>query len=460
MAVSSVRDRGVDRPPSKPAGRRSARAAAVLVALLALIVAAGLVVLASRGPVFAIVACSVAVLPLTVLALGRERMAVGALMGALAVAPMYLGISPVDETSVTPPDVFLLMGGLLLLPTLIGRPLQLPPLFGAGLGIMTICGIVAAVVSTSAILSAIGLVQWLITMAAFAVLLALWRPSPPVVATLAWSYVAGHVVSAVGGVAVGHQAAGRWYGLTHHPNAFGEAGMMSVALLLFLFHYHRSAKARAIVLAAGAMSVASVVASGGRAATVVVAVLILLIPVVERSAISGFVMAVLGGVGIVMLPLVVGFTGDSSALARLTNVADVSGADLARGEVQTRALDKFAERPWTGSGTINFELFTFHDTVLQVAVGLGVFGVVGFALVLLPLAKPLFFRGPYRRLSYTAWGFIGFCWTTPGMQDRSLWVPMSLAILAALATEGRGADDTALDEPTGAVTDAGRLQEA
>ena len=60
---------------------------------------------------------------------------------------------------------------------------------------MTICGIVAAVVSTSALLSAIGLVQWLITMAAFAVVLALWRPSPPIVATLAWSYVAGHVVS-------------------------------------------------------------------------------------------------------------------------------------------------------------------------------------------------------------------------------------------------------------------------
>lgn len=459
MAVSSVRDRGVSRPPTAPARRRSA--AAVLVALLVLIVAAALVVLASRGPVLAIVACAVAVLPLAVLALGRVRMATLSLMAALAVAPAYLGISPIDSTSVTPPDVFLLIGGLLLLPTLIGRHLQLPPLFVAGLGIMTICGIVAAVVSTSALLSAIGLVQWLVTMAAFAVVLALWRPPPPIVATLAWSYVAGHVVSSVGGIAAGHQAAGRWYGLTHHPNAFAEAGMMAVALLLFLFHYHRSAKARAIVLLAAAVSVASVVASGGRAATVVVAVLIVLVPVVERSAISGFVLAVLAGLGIVMLPLVVGISGDESALARLTNIADVSGADLARGEVQTLALDKFAERPWTGSGTINLEIFTFHNTVLQVAVGLGVFGVVGFVLVLLTLARPLFFSGRYRRLSYTAWGFIGFCWTTPGMQDRSLWVPMSLAILAALKPESGDVEDTPTDDPTGpGITVAGRLQEA
>ena len=79
----------------------------------------------------------------------------------------------------------------------------------------------------------------------------------------------------------------------------------------------------------------------------------------------------------------------------------------------------------------------------------GVVGAAGFLLVIFSLAKPLFSRVPLRRLSYTAWAFIGFAWTTPGIIDRTLWVPMALALLAALKPE-------APDPPSAGLVPAGR----
>src|SRR5690606_18179645 len=121
-------------------------------------------------------------------------------------------------STITPPDLAMLAGGILLLPSLLGRRLQLPVLYVAGLALMSVAAAVAATGASSAIASLFGFVVWIICQAALPVLLAIWRPGTPLIVALAWSYVAGQVFSALGGAALGHVAGGRWYGLSNHPN--------------------------------------------------------------------------------------------------------------------------------------------------------------------------------------------------------------------------------------------------
>ncbi len=343
MTVSSPGGRTASRPRLPSYGAPSPWFERIVLALVATGLTSGLVLLATRGLAFAAVACLAAAFPLAVLVVGRERLAIAALLGAFFLAPMYLGISPSDSTTVTPPDLAMLVGGVLLLPTLLGRRLQLPLLLTVGLGIMAVCAAIASAFSASAVASLFGFVTWMISIAGLAILLAVWRPPAPLIAAFAWSYVAGQAVSTAGGTLSGHVAGGRWYGLSNHPNEFAAAGMMSVALLLFLFHYHRSTSSRVIVCFAGALAVATVVASGGRAATVVVAVLIVMYPLVERSAVSAFGLALLGGTAIALLPGFIGIAGEDSALARLTDASSTLGADIARSNDRAAATERFLD---------------------------------------------------------------------------------------------------------------------
>ncbi len=59
------------------------------------------------------------------------------------------------------------------------------------------------------------------------------------------------------------------------------------------------------------------------------------------------------------------------------------------------------------------DLFDIHNNFVEVAVGIGVFGLAGYLLVLYAFAKPLFGHGEYRRLGYVVWGYIGFGATVP-----------------------------------------------
>ena len=64
------------------------------------------------------------------------------------------------------------------------------------------------------------------------------------------------------------------------------------------------------------------------------------------------------------------------------------------------------------------------------AVGIGIFGLAGYLLVLYAFAKPLFGHGEYRRLGYVVWGYIGFGATVPSLYDRSVWAVVALSAVA------------------------------
>ncbi len=398
----------------------------VLVAFAGALVAVG-----SRGIVFALAAVAAAAYVLALAVLGRDRMALLTMVAVFGTAPAYKGLAASPSDPVTPTDLLLVLAFALLLPTVFARRVQLPPLYIAGLLVVTLMGLIGSAFSPSPPWSLFGLAQLLVVMAVLPTVLAMWRPSAPWLMILAWSYVGGHLLSA-GWALVDGPVAGddRYAGLTHHPNAFAEAGMMAVALLLYLFHRHRSTTIRIGILVAGAISIHSVVISGSRAATVVVAVLILMVPVVERSAISGFVYAILGSLFIVALPLVVSVSGEGSAISRLAGTVDAAGADQQRAQARQIGWDTFAQHPFTGSGFLDVELI--HDNFLEIAAATGIFGLFGFLMVMFTLARPIIGYGEQRRLCYAAWAYIGLGATVPGLQDRTLWIPAALAIVAAI----------------------------
>jgi hypothetical protein len=74
-----------------------------------------------------------------------------------------------------------------------------------------------------------------------------------------------------------------------------------------------------------------------------------------------------------------------------------------------------------------------------VAAAVGVIGLAFYLVLLLALAVPLFGRGEHRRLAYLVWAYIGLGVALPGLWERSSWVPMALAVLAAVGAGSGGA---------------------
>ncbi len=404
--------------------------AGALVGLVAAVLAACLVVLSMRSLMMAAIACGAAAFVTLLAALGATRVAVLTLMGAFATAPMYKGLAPSVDSQVTPTDLLFVIGFGLLLPVLVTKRVQLPGVYVVGVALLIVTGCVGSVFSVNPAGSFLMLVLWMMVLLGLPTAMALWLPSDRIVELLAWSYVAGHLVSTAYGLVQGPYVNDRYAGNATHPNYFAQAGMMSIALLFYLFFRYRHFWQRTAVLGAIGICGFSILISGSRAATVVVAGLVLMIPIVERSAIAGFVYALGGALFIIALPLIIGISGEESSIARLAGNTSAELADDARDEGLEAGLERFAEHPLRGSGLL--ELFDIHNNFLEVGVGLGIFGVLGYALVLFAFGRPIFGSGEHRRLGYAAWAYIGWGASVPSLVDRSVWAPVSLVMISMI----------------------------
>lgn len=371
--------------------------------------------------------------------LGSLRTATLTLMGAFATAPMYKGLVP-EGQQVTPTDVLFVVGFALLLPHVINRRISMPMSYIFGVSGIAIFGAIASTLSEQSFLSFFALILWLIVLVPLPIAFALWMPSDKIIQLLAWSYVAGHMVSWVGGMARGGVTAdGRYFGLTTHPNYFGQAAIMSISLLLYLLFHYKTPLARAAVLGAIALCGVTILLSGSRGATAVAAVLVLMIPVVERSAVTGFLFAIFGAIFLAALPLVVEIGSGTSAIDRILGQGSASGSNEARTNGLQSGIDRFWNSPWFGDGLI--DLFDIHNNFLEVAVGIGFFGLVSYLFVLFAFARPLFGDSRYRRLCYAAWTYIGWGAIVPSLYDRGVWAPIALSVVAVVTTTGRSPGD-------------------
>jgi hypothetical protein len=377
-----------------------------------------------------------------VVVLGAARAGVVALTLAFATAPMYRGLEGLTGGLATPTDLLVVIATVLILPGLLSSRLQLPAAYVFGLVVVALTGLIASVISDQPLGSLFVLVQWLFFIGGLPMLIAWWRPGTRTIVGLLWAYVFGQVLSTAYALANGPVVGDRYQGLSHHTNAFGMAGMTGLAILMYLFAHHRGVHMQAVILGAAAVCGVSIIMSGSRAALAVAAVLVLIMPIIERSALSGFVLGIFGALALVSFPLLVQGGHGGSALTRLAGKGTAVTADQARTSALDEGLRRFWDSPILGSGLVDVELF--HDIFLEVAVGIGIFGLVGYLIVLYMLTRPLLSMHVHRRLCYLPLAWIGMGPALPGMWDRTMWVPIGLAILASLPE--RPGEDSVPDE--------------
>ncbi|KAA1421487.1 O-antigen ligase family protein [Nocardioides humilatus] len=388
-----------------------------------------LVAVSSQGLLYAGAAIVAAAYLVVLLTVGARTTGILCFMGAFATAPMYRGIE--QMTGGAPPtDVFVVAGIIHLAPTLIGTRLKLPIMYVLGLLLMAICSLISVMITGNLLVNAFYAGQWIFYVGALPLAIALWRPHYKIVDRLCWAYLAGHLLSTAKGFVEGSVNHGRYDGLTHHPNAFGIAGVTSIALVFYLFAHHTDVRTRVVLAAFAATSLASITMSGSRAALVVLVVIVLLVPLVERSALMGIGLAVVAALGIISLPLIVDVSGEGSAVSRLAGDGTAKFSDNVREGALSVGFDRFWHSPVLGSGFEGVE--QFHNVYLEAAIATGIIGLLAYAAVLYPLARPLFTKHPMRRLTYVVWVFMGIAPTFPGLWDRTMWVPASLAALAMI----------------------------
>ena len=427
-----------------------------VVTLAIVVVAAGSVLLSTLGPAAMIGAVALATLLFLVVAFGSVRVGAVVVMAAVATAPMYKGLAPSEDAAVTPTDVLFVLGFALLLPALLRGRISLPLSYVGGMSLVLVAGIIATVLSDQRLLSGLALALWLIVLVGLPVAFGLWGPSPKLVDLLVWSYVAGHLLSQVLGAVLGRITDdGRHYGYTNHPNYFGQAGMMAFALLLYLFSRSTSRRQQLVVLAAGAVCGWSVVLSGSRGALVVLIMLVCMIPVVERSFAAGLLWSLAGALVLLGIPLILMVAGDTPAIERLTGNESAAGSDQIRSQGLEAGLDRLWANPFFGDGLI--DLFHIHNNYLEVAVGIGVFGLIGYVAVMYAFARPLLGDHELRRLCYPVWAYLAWGAFVPGLYDRSIWAAVAISSVVVFANRPAGVDAPARPVAGGIVrTDAVR----
>jgi hypothetical protein len=401
---------------------------------------------------FGLLAVAAAGFVVALVGLGPDRLGRLVVILALLTAPINdQNYRPIPGGPITFSDLFLVIGFALLLPALAQRGVVLPLDWTIGAFVVTFMVLITALLTPAPFVAlAFGLrlvAAAVIIPAAYLV----WRPDRRTIEILAWAYVAGHMVSIAWG-AVEHYP--RWDGLATHPNFFAMAGTTALAILVHKW-FTTSGRERHLALAAAVVCCAGIYLSGSRAALIVVVVMALMVPLVERTSASAF--AVLGGgiVGVLALQWVIQYAGDESALGRLVGGGSASGSDIDRRNKLTEGIDKWAHSPIIGNAFDEGALLA-HNVYLEVAIGIGVIGLAGFLAILWSGSRTLFTDHPLRRLGYVAVQFAATGMLTNSIWDRFVWTALGLGILAVVPLTGEdlpaeGAD--AQDSPSSLTHD-------
>jgi len=414
------------------------RVSANLVGLLLLLV---LVLASTRSMLLAVLGIGFSGFLVLLFWLGFERL--GTLMVTLAMftAPMNdRTYRPIPDGPITFSDVFFAVGFMLLVGVMLTRRTHLPPDWTIG----SIIIVVAVLVSSALTPFPSVALNYGSRLIAAAVMLPLamlwWRPSRAVIEQLVWAYILGQVASTMFSLVEGPAVGVRYDGLATHVNFFALGGLIALALLIHKW-YVVPANQRWIVLGCAAFCALSIWTSGSRAALLVALVIGLTVPLIERTALSAYAVVAGAAAAVVSASWLIARAGEGSALARLKGDSSTTGSDQDRKEALAEGVDKWLLHPWLGK-SFGEDALAAHNIYLQVMVGIGIFGLIGFLLIGLSALRPLLGTGPLRRLGFAALAFGGIGLITNSLWDRFTWAALSLSILAALPDA---------EEPTGDV---------
>jgi hypothetical protein len=390
-----------------------------------------LVLLSTTGLVGAVAAFAVAGMVALFVVLGPERLGTGFVLLAMFTAPQN-SIRPIPTADfVTFSDLFLLVGAGLLLPTLLRRRGRYPTAWLIGSIGVIVTVFVASMLSATPLLDLLYGVRLPAATVALPLFFLAWAPSRRLIDVMAWSYVAGHVVSTAYAVVAGKDpATGRYDGLSTHYNFFGIAGTVTAGLLIHL-HHRTPRRWQWVIWGAGLVTVGSISFSGSRAAVLVLAMLVVLYPLLERSLLSGY-LVVAGGLALVFAGnALLGSTGSGSAFTRIRGDSTTSFSDNERTLALQTGWSRFLQHPVLGGG-FDAHAYDAHNVYLEIAIGIGVVGLAFHLLVFSSGVTPLFGTGPMRRLGYAPLGYAAMCLLTNSIWDRFVWMGIALAVVAAV----------------------------
>jgi O-antigen ligase len=384
---------------------------------------------ASLGTMFGIGACVAAAGLVAVLAVGPERLGHVMVVAAMFTAPMN-DVRPSSSVSlVTFSDLFFVLGIGLLLPRILHNRVKFPSMYLGGVAILLTSGLIASILAADQLVSLNGLSRLVAACIALPAAITWWNPGQRTVDVMAGAYVAGMVVSTADALIEGPLDNDRYVGLTTHPNFFGLSGLLSLALLMYLLDRVPSNR-HWILYAAGAICLVGVVESGSRAALLVFAVLVVMYPLVERSAMAGYGILVAGGLMVVLGSWLLAAAGNGSALSRLKGDSTSTYSDNQRSSLLESGFQQFLHKPFLGWGFTETPLAS-HNVYLEVAIAVGVVGLLGWLMLIWSLVRPLFDTAlPRHRLAYPALGFALVGLLTNGIWDRFVWAAVALALLA------------------------------
>lgn len=399
-----------------------------------------------KGMTYAIIAGAMIVLATLLFVLGMEKFGTCVIWLAMFTAPMTAVVLP-GASIVTAADFCCVVGFSLLFPIIVRKHLWVPWQFGVGSLVFFTLGMIVSF-RVPVPFASIDL-NLRVTAATILMPLAFawWAPRGRKLFWIVAAYPLGQCFNVVYAVLQGPTLGnGRYKGLTEQPTAFGYASLLALCVIPFLMvsvqrKYRWMAGPAALILIYG------IWISGSRASLLVLAILVVLYPLLERSLKAAYVVAFLGVIGMAMFQRILDQNGGSNALARLFGGSGSGGSDEARIDGLMDAFHVFEKHPIFGAG-YEFDTFLAHNIYMQVLTCVGVVGFVAFMLILWAFAIPLFTgRQPYRLLAYPAVAYIVVGPITPNLGSRYVGIMLAVSLIGA--TIGRMGPDDVLedDEP-------------
>ncbi|MFS3126827.1 O-antigen ligase family protein [Nocardioides sp. Bht2] len=396
--------------------------------LVGVVLLLGLVLAARDSLIMGAVSAAAALTFVICVQLGPERAGTFFVTIALFCGPMG-GATPIPgATFVTFTDIFLVIGFTLLAPGFFVHRFRLPPLYLAGVTLVVLLGILATLNAEDPLTSANLFARFIASVVILPIAFMMWAPSIPICVNLARAYCLGTVFSTGWGLMKGTAAdTGRYIGLTEHPNALGLTGVLAAALIPFIVS-HTKPSQQWFWWGVGATHLFTIWISGSRASLLVIIALIGLYVVVERSTKAvGWLMA---GAVVVLAFAERLLTQSDNALGRLLGGGSASNSDIEREQALDKGIKAFLEHPLLGNGFA--DALHAHNVYLQVAVCVGIFGLVGWVLILMATCQPLITaRRPLHRIAYPAIGYAMTALLTSLMWDRYIWVAVVLALVVS-----------------------------
>lgn len=339
-------------------------------------------------------------------------------------------------------DPFFLAGIVLLIPRLLGNTLRLPLAYLAGSIGMLAAGTLSALATDQPgpnFSHLLDIVRGLVFLPIF---VAWWQPGRRTVVALALAYVVGNNVNVVDSFIEGVGPSERYAGLTSHPNTMGICEVLSLALVPFLMtalprRHHW------VVVVLALMSVYGVWITGSRAAFMSAMILAALYPVLSRSIPAALVLAALGIAALAVAIRLAETADPESTLGRLLGEGSASGSNSLRRAGARAGIEQFVHHPLLGDGWLT--TWQNHNALIQVAAGIGIFGLASYLALLAGLLRPLLsVPPPYGLLATPALATIMLDVFLPVLGARYVWVVVGLALSAERLATLKGPDD---DEP-------------